>query len=110
MYSAISGMCVSSGQMATARISAPPIVRSIERWQQLWDYVSSLVPLPALKKLGMLRHCPETALIAKTMIETAASGTEHPYLDNIGHVRLDEFYSLITLTAVRKRQARSGHG
>ncbi|GAB1320959.1 Zn(2)-C6 fungal-type domain-containing protein [Madurella fahalii] len=89
--------------IATARlmsllpVSAPAILRAIDRWEELWGTVAGRVDPEQLRMSGYARHSGEMCWVARRLVEFSLSGRDRTsaYFQRIGHDSPDELHALL---------------
>lgn len=92
---AIAAMIISACQMETINDTAPQLLRSIVRWETLWEQVTSGVSRGMLIKVGVARHSDEMCILATALLKARRDGTQHLFFDIIGHYSLQPLHSLL---------------
>ncbi|KAJ3499557.1 hypothetical protein NLG97_g260 [Lecanicillium saksenae] len=94
-YAALSNVAIAADIMSLMPFTAPALLRSLNRWQELWIDITKELGTAGLMKTGMARHSNEMCLLTRKIVDASLNHSKHPYFQRVGHKTLSELYSFI---------------
>ncbi|OAA70701.1 Fungal transcriptional regulatory protein [Cordyceps fumosorosea ARSEF 2679] len=92
---ALSNVAITADIMSMMPFTAPALLRSLARWQELWADLIRELGTAALMKTGMSRHSNEMAHLTRKIVEASINKSKHPFFQKVGHETVTELYSFV---------------
>ncbi|KAJ6781406.1 hypothetical protein PWT90_02243 [Aphanocladium album] len=94
-YAALSNVTIAADIMSLMPFTAPALLRSLNRWQELWGDLTKELGTAALLKTGMSRHSNELCLLTRKIVNASLNHSKHPFFQRVGHKTVTELYSFL---------------
>lgn len=78
-------------------LSAPALLRGLDRWEELWRAVVRQLDAEKLRRSGLVRHSGEMCWLARKLVECSTSGRDRElaYFRTVGHESLGPLHTML---------------